>query len=317
VKQKETNMQQTHRSSAIMSALANFITKMRNAPRYVVSNSIRKVLISYQNRAYYLDHGAKKQSKLPRPNYAKIRRGFEAAGITTIPYTIDADDFNRWLELVQFPSQYVDSYGDVFVEKALEHYVGASLLQMGKADTLIDVAAAHSPWYKMAERVYGCKGYALDLEFPPGIDGRKIGSDATHMPLPDGFATKMALHCAYEMFEGTADIRLLQEACRVLSDNGKMAILPLYMGDFHYVLSSPYTDRRGLDYGEAELVWRDDPYLVRFSRFYSVEAFCERIVANLDGFSLIIYCIENEKEVSPSCYLRFAALFEKSPTQQN
>jgi SAM-dependent methyltransferase len=311
VKQKETNKQQTHRSFAIMSAFTSFINKMRNTPRYVISNSIRRALISCQNRAYYLDQDTKKQSKLPRPNYAKIRRDFEAAGITTIPYTIDADDFNRWLELVRFPSQYVDLYGEVFVEKALEHYVGASLLQLEKDDTLIDVAAAHSPWYKIAERVYGCKGYALDREFPPGIDGRKIGSDATHMPLADGFASKMALHCAYETFEGTADIRLLAEAHRVLRENGQLVILPLYVDDFFYVLSSPYTDRRGLDYGGAELVWRDDPYRERFSRHYSVDAFQERIVANMNGFSLRIYCIENEREISPSCYLKFAALFEK------
>jgi hypothetical protein len=236
-----------------MSALTNFSNKMRNTPRGVVSNSIRRAYIAYQNRAYYLDHSAKKQSKLPGPNYAKIRNDFESLGLTVIPYEIDVHDFSEWLERVQFPSDYIDSYGEVFTEKALEHYVGALLLQLEQSDTLIDVAACDSPWFEIAERVYGCRGFALDLAFSPGVNGRRIGADATHMPLPDGFATKMALHCAYEMFEGTADIRLLQEARRVLSDNGKMIILPRYMDDFYYVLSSPYTDRRDLDYGGQNL----------------------------------------------------------------
>ncbi len=267
----------------------------------------------FQNRAYYLDHNAKKKSKLPAPDYLTICSDFESLGLTVVPYEIDVRDFSEWLERVQFPSDYVDSYGEAFKEKALEHYVGAVLLQLGQSDTLIDVAAAHSPWYEMVERVYGSRAFALDLKFSPGVNGRRIGADATHMPLPDGFATKMALHCAYEMFEGIADIRLLREASRVLSNNGKMVILPLYIDNFYYVLSSPFTDRRGLDYGGAELVWRDDPYRMRFSRHYSVEAFIKRVVANLNGLKLKIYYIKNATEVSPNIYLKFVALFEKDP----
>jgi hypothetical protein len=250
---------------------------------------------------------------LPASDHLKIAADFEALGITVVPYRIDVNDFNKWLERAKFPAYYVDDYGEAFIEKALEHYVGAVLLPLEQSDTLIDVAASNSPWYEMAERMYGCQAFALDLEFSPGVNGKKIGADATRIPLPDGFATKMALHCAYEMFEGTADIRLLQEACRVLSDNGKMVILPLYMSDFYNVLSSPYTDRRGLDYGGAELVWRDDPHRMRFARYYSVEDFRERIVANLNGLTLKMYHVKNATEISPKCYLKFIALFEKRP----
>jgi SAM-dependent methyltransferase len=298
-----------------MSVFTNSIKKRIRNAQYVAFNSVRKAYIAYQNRDYYLNSHAKRQGALPQPNHTNICKDFEALGVTVVPYTIDVDGFNDWIEQVQFPSDYVDSYGEVFAEKALEHYVGASLLQMKSGDVLIDVAAAHSPWYEMAERASGCTGYALDLEFPLGVHGRKIGADATHMPLSDEFATKIALHCAYEMFEGTADIRLLSEAYRVLRGNGKMVILPLYMDEFYYVLSSPYTDRRGLDYGGAEVVWRDDPYHVRFSRHYSVKAFYERVVINLNGFALKIYYIENEREVSPKCYLKYAALFEKPSVQ--
>jgi hypothetical protein len=139
-----------------MSAVANFVNKMRNTPRGVVSNSVKRAYIAYQNRAYYLDHGAKKQSKLLRSDYAKIRNDFESLGLTVIPYEIDVHDFSEWLERVQFPADYVDSNGEVFTEKALEHYVGAVLLQLGQSDTLIDVAACDSPWFEIAERVYGC-----------------------------------------------------------------------------------------------------------------------------------------------------------------
>ena len=299
-----------------MGDFANNIRRMRNAPRYLAANTVGRACIAYQNRDYYLNSRAKKQSTLPRPNHTRICSDFEALGVRVVPYTINIDGFNDWLDRVQFPSRYIDIFGEVFVEKALEYYVGASLLEMKSDDIFIDIAAALSPWYEMAERVYGCQAHALDLLFPSGVHGKKIGADATQMPLSDEFATKIALHCAYEMFEGDADIRLLSEAHRVLKDGGKMVILPLYMDEFFYALSSPHADRRGLDYGRAERVWWDDIWRDRFARFYSVDAFYERIVANISGFTLQIYYIENEKDLSPNCYLKFAALFEKLSTQQ-
>ncbi len=260
---------------------------------------------------FYLNPFSKKMSKLPPPDYYKIKEDFERSGVEIIPYIINVNEFRSWLKDADFPEYYVKAYGTLFIEKALEHYVGAKLLELKKNDILIDVAASNSPWFEISERLYGCTSYALDLVFPPGINGKKIGADATKMPLPDGFATKMALHCAYEMFEGDADIRFLPEAYRVLAKGGKMVILPLYMHNFYFADSSPLSDRRGLDYQGAIRVWRDDGHRVRFSRKYSVEAFKKRVVSNLCGFKLKIYYIENEKEVSPICYLKFAAVFEK------
>jgi len=260
---------------------------------------------------YYLKPSTKKQSCLPKPDYEKIRSDMENAGLNVIPYRIDVADFYKWLSKAAFPKEYIDSYGPKFTEKALEHYLGTKLLELEGGDVMIDVAAASSPWFEMAERLCKCKAYALDLSFPKGINGKKIGADATAMPLTDNFATKMALHCAYEMFEGDADIRLIPEADRVLAPGGKMVILPLYMHNFYFADSSPLADRRGLDYQGAIRVWRDDGYNVRFSRKYSVNAFIERVVKHLGSLSLNVYFIENEKEVDPICYCKFAAVFEK------
>ena len=260
---------------------------------------------------FYFNPHAKKQSKIPSPNHKSIYTDFHDKSIKIIPFHINAPDFREWVEKAGFSNGYAGSYGTLFPEKALEHYIGAKLLELDKDDVLIDVAAAHSPWHQIAERLYGCKAYALDKTYPPGINNGIIGADATKMPLPDNSINKIALHCAFEMFEGDADIRLLPEAFRVLAKGGRMVILPLYMHNFYFADSAPISDRRGLDYQGAERVWRDDGHRVRFSRKYSVTAFMERIARNLDGLDLTIYFIENEKDISPYCYLKFAALFEK------
>ena len=143
---------------------------------------------------FYLNPFAKKQSKLTRLDYKKIKERFELSGIEVISYKINVAEFQKWLNEADFPESYRNSYSDVFIEKALENYVGARLLELSKEDILIDVAAGSSPWFEIAERMYGCTAYALDLAFPKGINGKKIGADATNMPLPDGFATKMWLY---------------------------------------------------------------------------------------------------------------------------
>ena len=45
------------------------------------------------------------------------------------------------------------------------------------------------------------------------------------------------------------------------------------MHNFYFIVSSPLAARRGLDYQEAERVWRDDENRIRFSRKYSVNVF--------------------------------------------
>ncbi len=47
--------------------------------------------------------------------------------------------------------------------------------------------------------------------------------------------SKIALHCAYEMFENDADINLINEANRVLRKGGKMIIIPLYMDHIYHI----------------------------------------------------------------------------------
>ena len=113
----------------------------------------------------------------------------------------------------------------------------------------------------------------------------------------------------------------LPEAYRVLQENGKMVIAPLYVDNEYYGIVSPYSETKGLDLGGAQLVWDDCGWPMSTfgasERYYSVEAFNERVVANLNGFKLTVYYVENAHEVSPyiewpTYYTRFAALLEKS-----
>jgi len=46
-------------------------------------------------------------------------------------------------------------------------------------------------------------------------------------------------------------------------------------------------------------------YQNRHGRFYDIPHFVERVVKNLGDLKLTVYTVQNEKEVDPSCYIKF------------
>ena len=259
----------------------------------------------------YLNPWALRTRDVEALDVEQVRQQLQAAGVTVPEYQIDRAGYEQFMQRAAWPP---DFYGGpergLYYEKTLEHYVGAALLELNPEDVLVDVAACGSPWYAIAPRLYGCEAYALDLNYPAGVHGHEIGADATATGLPDGFATKISVHCAFEMFENDADIRFLREAARLLRRGGKAVIVPLYMHHrLYYVESNPRLDRRGLDYSGAVRVWRTRH--VRFSRKYSPRAFLSRLVAGAAALHPHVWWVANAQQVHPDCYLRFALTLQK------
>ena len=126
------------------------------------------------------------------------------------------------------------------------------------------------------------------------------------------FATKMALHCSFEHFEQDADIRFIKEASRVLTKGGKLCILPLYLFEKYIILTDPSMLPKGnMPFESDAILYCAKGFGNRHGRFYDVSHFIARVVNNLNDLKLTIYVVQNEKEVDPSCYVKFIALFEK------
>ncbi len=206
-----------------------------------------------------------------------LRDRLAAAGVPVIDTEVDQADFDGWRSRFPGIAAFYRPAGDVFVEKCLEHYLVLRHLNLGVGDIYIDVAAAESPWAE-ALAGQGVRAHRLDLNYQQGIHGIDIGADACDCGLPDGFATALSLQCAFECFMGDSDTRFIQEAGRILAPGGRLAIVPLYLEDTHFITTSPLVDqdRICIDPG-ARRVWRDDRYPEPFARMYSPVAFLERI----------------------------------------
>lgn len=284
-----------------------FTDKISNILRPAMRQEIEKILpivsqlVEFQNspqeeKSSYYDH-----TKNPAENikyYKGLKDRLVNTGITVEEISVDIADFEKWQELFPKLISFYRKTSEVYLEKCLEHYLPYHHLNITPNDVYIDIASAGSPWAEILNsKLRG--SYRLDLSCPKGVHGINIGADAGDTKLPDNFASVLSLQCAYECFMGDADILFVKEASRILNDQGRYGITPLYLDDEYFISTSPFCDQSDVRIEpEAKRVWRDDIYRVPFSRHYSPESFFSRIYSHIhDNMSGKVLYFKNLDEV--------------------
>lgn len=248
-------------------------------------------------------------------SYDDITPSLSEHGVEVLPYRIDVDAFWRYVEDSGYRSKsyWQGGAARAATEKWLEHFVSIDLLRPQPSEVAIDIASCTSPFPDILRERWGCRTYRQDWNYAPGVNGDQIGGDAAALPIPDGFADMLTLHCSFEHFEGDRDKRFLREAERVLRPGGRLCILPLYTNWAYCIqtdpaawhLRQPELERDALiclakDWGEVH------------GRFYDPARFVNRILGSLGRLRLQLFRVENYQEVAADCYLRFAAVFTRT-----
>jgi len=295
-------------------SLLNALRHPSKIPKFAVAKFKGNILWDHY---YQSVPGTKTEAWIPHDPqiHQKVVEELEGSGYNVRPYRIDIPGFRGYLEranYANFPDYYHGGKSKNFVEKSVEHYLAAKFLDLSSDDIYIDVANAGSPVPEIYHGLFGCTVYRQDLVFPVGIKNNSIGGDAGQMPLPDGFATKMALHCSFEHFEQDSDIAFIREASRVLRTGGRLVIVPLYLFNEYAIQTDPIVLPKGSNpFDPQARIYCARGYGNRHGRFYSVAQFNSRIRNNLGPLRLTIHVIQNQGEVDPSCYVRFVAVLEK------
>jgi len=249
--------------------------------------------------------------------HIEVQSKLQENGFNIQTYPINVEDYDSYMQKANYRgfSSYMTTGGGGarnFTEKSLEHYVASKLLNLGKDDVYIDVGSADSPAPEIYHKLYGCTWFRQDIMFPRQVRGNIIGGDACDMPIESGFATKIGLHCSFEHFEGNSDVKFIREASRVLRKGGKLCILPLYLFNKYAVQTNPASmPSGGIPFERDATLYCVKGWSSRHSRFYDVPHLVTRIKNNASAYNLTIYVLENQKEVSSACYLKFAAVLEK------
>ena len=262
------------------------------------------------NVYYFLLSSPKVKSPL-EPDIEAIEEDLKEQNFAIENLNVDEKEFSKYLERASY-SKYPNYYGggnnEDFPKKAVQHFLAAKLLRLSDRDVYIDIASSNSPVSEIYQRLYGCKTYNQDLMFPEGIHGTTIGGDASNIPVPDGFATKMALHCSLEHFERDSDIRFMVEAQRVLRNTGKLCVIPLYLFQTYAVLTNPLYAKRNTPFDSDAVIYCSQNWFNRHGRFYDAAHLVSRIRNNCN-LKITIYSVNSS---IPSWTGKlFAALLEK------
>jgi 2-polyprenyl-3-methyl-5-hydroxy-6-metoxy-1,4-benzoquinol methylase len=250
-------------------------------------------------------------------NYApgseeRLSQRLQTLGIMVHDYIIDVAAYRDYFDRARYTQNYPDYYSFNLPEKSLEHFLAARFLELAAGDVYIDIASEHSPVPEIYERLYGVQAYRQDLAYEPGLHEKQIGGDAARMPLSENFASKMALHCSFEHFEGDSDIGFVQEAARVLKPGGKVCIVPLHSSEIYAVQTDPIVAvAERVAFEPDATLFAAPNWNNRHGRFYDPEHLYERVFQHLNGMSMEVWCILNATDVDPSCYVRFAMLMAK------
>jgi hypothetical protein len=230
---------------------------------------------------------------------------------TVTDLTVTCAELAAFMAETKFPRLYYE--GSRRVRYALWHRIGFALCGLTAASVVVDMGAAMGIWGRLARRQFGCTVWDADFRYRPGIHGARIGAGAGAIPLPSNSVSHVVSFCAFNCFEGPADTEFLWESFRLLAPGGKLVIVPLCLSDEHVNLFDPSlcTRRTAFDPGARREPWPGwgNP----FGRWYSREAFRQRLVVRGPAFQRTIVRVHHDLGLGDLPREGCAALFVKLP----
>jgi len=178
-------------------------------------------------------------------------------------------------------------------------------------ETLIDIGSAQSPFSEYVGSQLGLEAYSLDPDYPAGVHGRRIGSGAEAIPLPDASVDVMTLHCTIDHFESDRDTRFIREAARVLRPGGRVCILPVYFAPAATNICDPAMFAADIGFDSDAEIRRTPRHANRFGRYYSIETFRARILEAAPSLTPTLWTIEGEQRMIPNNYLHYSLEMKK------
>jgi SAM-dependent methyltransferase len=240
-------------------------------------------------------------------------------GILVEQVNFDIEDCRNFWEKLTVQSQILHQlvYNQIFWQKIPQYYFTWKSLEFiltNPQKVYIDIASTgKSPYQEVLKLLAKTPNiYFQDLIFPRGINGNLIGGSAAALPLSDLSVDGMTLNCAFEHFEGDADIGFIREAGRVLRPSGRVCIVPLYMGEYAFVLCDPAWEFN-LSVEQEELIHFFPQWGERHGRFYSPETLLKRIIepAKKAGLKAKVIYFKNIRDIDPAAYTHFALILDK------
>ncbi len=251
-----------------------------------------------------------------------------------------AKRFTRFVKAARYRQRFPDYYSENLPEKSFEHFAAIELLDLMRHDVFLDVASERSPLPLIAAEQRRCTCFGQDYMYPPGVTShcplnpaikadargwrrwrkqlpvRWLSGDACTLGLTDGFATKAALTCSLEHFEGRLDTALIRELARVIRPGGRLVVVPLYLSVEPFTQTDPvYSCEGQVEFDAGGVIRAIRDWGNRHGRFYSAETLRERILDPADSwFDFQVLRLRNLDVIEKHLYARFALVADRRHT---
>ena len=192
-----------------------------------------------------------------------------------------------------------------FSKKPLEFFGTWRLLDPRPEDVFLDAAGGV---FTYLDRLHVRQRYLHDLEIGPALRERLgpgvgyLESDAAAIPLPDASVDKISCHHSFEHFEGDADSGFIAEIQRLLRPGGRACILPIFIGDAYYEVTTHFT-LRGKRYDPAARLLLDPTAQVPggngYARIYDPAALRRRVLDRVDRREFSVEIVELRLDGKP------------------
>jgi SAM-dependent methyltransferase len=127
-----------------------------------------------------------------------------------------------------------------------------------------------------------------------------IESSLSKIPLADASVDAISTHHAFEHFQGTADIDFIKEAQRILTVNGRLVIVPIFICKEHVEITN-ISDFNNWTVPEDRRIFDERASLPgkksgNFARIYDKGTFNDRVLASIDFDKFDVELIEMSLE---------------------
>jgi hypothetical protein len=289
---------------------------LRALRRHGLKGTARIALKKVVQHSGWHEFRTRKAPEYPSPgeqDLKSIEAELSGLGVVVEDYRVNIEAFWSFMDSAPFPTSYAGGpEGGVWEEKHMEHFIALQLLDIDsyRADDIyVDVAACNSPWARHLREAHGTNAYAVDLAIDAAYAELPYyrRENATHMDFEDNSIRGMSLHCAFEMFMGEDDTRLMQETARTLQPGGRLLILPLYMHTHYCSYATPeYWGKGYADPAATEYVRRRYRGIPS-SRKYDAAMLKRRVLdpAIHHGLRYRLLALRNKAEAGRNIYCHF------------
>jgi len=253
---------------------------MQNTKKYfILNNYFRIIFKSLLGYNVFID---KKVNPVPYDDLGKLRN------IAVERIDFSNKEYKAWVN--QFFPQWRTQFGNIRHKKLVEFFSTYKKLSPQANDVFMDAAGGIKSYLP---KINCKKKYMQDIRISSNLK-QQLGNlieyvecDGGKIPLPGESIDKISCHHSFEHFQKDSDSLFIKQAQRLLKEDGKCCIVPIFLSDQYFEVTDSLSfsmkfDDRSKRVIDLTATIPGGSRCGNYARIYDLKAFQIRVLNNID-----------------------------------